>query len=1025
MPRNADGERLYFTELDGVVRGPYTKDILKELKKQGRVTIDHRVGRRPEGPWRSMVDVGFFRPPASASGPDSAVADTPRGDGDHLETGDADPFTDSEPVANPALATRSAVAPPRPETPPAGRPRADDAPATDQPSPVADEFAAPAGPDAGAAAGVSPEPAARRASPRAYWIAGGVAAALLLGLGGLAAGAAFMWQVAGRDAAAEATDAEVGLREARLADVKERIEEAEGEADAAEARAKTLEEENEALDRRRQELSDEIERLTSKLQLLRPWRSVDLVFVDPGEVACGLTEDGDLLRYKAKADGPLADEVVRVARKNNARFVPRDPALARDLANQMTPDAVLDKAIAARVAEHRFTLSLVSEGVDETTPWVSFRSVPGMTREVGFYVDADESSITYDTLDGKRKRVAKERILPGTAVRGSGTELGWALDEADFLEQAVHAAVVRLRPRGGEDPYVSLAVDVSIEVPDRSASKAARPDYERYAGLFGQTGKRETVEYEWDGDAAVPVSSVEEDVLLHPIADLMWRTQLAGLALADIALDRADALTARTLEDACVGLESRIAAKLIDAGVPVMDPARLNRLATAMGAPGGDLSYARDVVERSCVSHVLRVSLAPGRQAGPPAMTVRLVRQPDAALVYTVQGELPDEGIAERLRRRRQKRNRHYFLTSGLLAVLTPKTAWQIDETPVDAPLVAASHGPFAPLERPLEVGRGGRGGTNQREVLVYLEPGEGGAYGSGSETIVYRPLFSKQRHRARRSDFESVTVVDDPSEVPWSDRFRGQVARLASAALPNAGRVTGFVGDRVVVSMGRDAGVVVGDKLRLLRYYDGPTERDVEKLRGGESEELMPVRLSVTDVQDGHVVAARLRTGFEDVWPKDYELREGDLVLPPRTKPRPVVVAPLAYSEPSPRSPIMRQYRRGDLGKVRQVRPAAVGFGRDYAGRLRDALTDIGVPTRVLPPTCGVDGTPGVVHSRQLAAARDLPGAALLYGGVVRPETVSEYRLETGLIPVDGGLADELLLDAGGFNLGQGQLPK
>lgn len=920
------------------------------------------------------------------------------------------------------------------------------------------------------AVGVPPQPVAnagpqafatRGRGPRFWWVVGGSAAAVLtVGVMGVTAAVVIAWQ-------SQTAVAESGVEPAAVDPVEAMLELDRQRAEAAGEERDALRTETERLRAEQNELNREIERLLSRRETLRAWSQSDVVLLDPGEAACGLRSEEGTYRLMAVARGAETEAAVHVARKFGAQFVPHDPQLAADLMRATQVQTLLSPSFVSRVDGHRLDIKVAEDSVKRSNDWVSFQTLPGRRRHVGFFSGADAESLTYVSLEGLRQRVDRDRILTGSAVRGSAEKLTWAVDEGEFLKQAVFAAAVALQESEVGPAFRSLAVDVAVDLPDVAAAKALRPDVTRDAGLL--SGGYGYGHGWWGGyrDADEPNHPGWQIALNAWKADLAYRFELSSMVLADLDTDRADEKTARSLQSAATRLEASLAGLLSELSLPVMDPGRIDRLADRDA--GAERALTRGLLQASCVSHVLKVSVAAATDGGPSPTTVSLVRQSDGQVLFAQTATTPDVSLADRANDRGGFRR--YFLTSGRLMAVKPKRSWLKPRTRAVVATREDAGEDFRPIENPTVVPRGGR--AFDREVLVYAEDGVG-AYGDSRDglageggRLVYRPLFSEDRRSLARGEVQSARAINDADDVPRADVVRFLAARIAASVLPQAGRVASVDGDEVVVSISARSGLQPGDRVRLVRRFDEAGLTTDRPAGGGVREELLPIRLAIREVHRNHCVAYRESSGFEDVWPEDYALRVGDVVMSPRSRVRPVAIAPLAYVKPRRNTEVGEMLAKGRLAQgPKLLERNALQFGAELQNTLVDTLRRMDVPVRLLAvdadevrrrrtadlraanPHCVTDaavllpgpyapsgyGDEGMrfefvpareVHAEQIRVAREMPEVAFVFGGTVTPLTTASYRVTTGVIPVDGGEGAELIRDKVDFTLSNGLLPR
>lgn len=880
--------------------GPYTTAQIKSLIKNKKLKPDNnRVIRPDDGDddaWLTVKDwQRQFAGGTSDNGTDrNGTRATPDGIppiGEFLNALDADPSEQASPGQ-----------PNRPQEPvPA-------ATQTAPPAPVQHAIAQPA-PSAG--------------TSTASILALVLGSIFLVGITAVVSGG-IVYYLVNNDDAQERLKKEIEALEDQVDELEGDVTQKEAERDSVKAELKKLNSEKDATAKEKQKLETEIERLTSRLEQFRRWQVAEIVVVDPPKLATAFVEDSGKYRMVARIDGDDTMPSISVARRNAAKFVPVDRALAGMLHTRLEIDELTDGPQTERIRSFFENADFWPDTVTPGSEFVTFVDIVGNRPQIGFYEAATPDALRIVSLQGERQEIPKSRIMPGTAVKGSLTELTWAIDEQQFIDSTLMRCALLLQSGAFENSPHAVALHCYVDPPERLYSQLIADDH-----------------------SALPEVAPESPIFLHFLRD---SAAIAGWLADQQERDRHKRELER-LEDYTHQFANEISSKLSSLGVMLIQPQSLTEI---LGTQGLSLDLFEEmrseIALRACVTHAINVAVSFSDSKPPlPFLKISLTDINSGREILTRTSEIQDENFLDSLR----SGYRDYILNSGRHAMLELRKDVAEREAKGEFKDLDDFE-PFEPIESPELIKDGRRGERRLNDPsLVILESG------INDREVDYRPLFARHLSSRRRGDFVLATekddggvkYVDNADEAPEFDRFRYLVHQVTSAVLPPAGRVSRVNGDEVEISMGFRSVVSQGDKFRILRYFEGSDVRDVGNLSGSEYERLMPIRIDVQDAQIPKVFGTRLSTGFENVWPNDYVVRVGDIVIPARRTTEITFVERPVYLEAEPNSPIGRAMRNDadyNRPKEPEVRARSLKFAQRVQNRLTDALTKMRVRMKV-----------------------------------------------------------------------------
>jgi hypothetical protein len=287
----------------------------------------------------------------------------------------------------------------------------------------------------------------------------------------------------------------------------------------------------------------------------------------------------------------------------------------------------------------------------------------------------------------------------------------------------------------------------------------------------------------------------------------------------------------RRLREAEKSLENKAYFKLTKMGLPVVEREHLD-LIREERALGGQKDFASDYGKLACASHIvlLEISLS---DASRYALSVRLLDVDNGRVVWAMMGD--------RTNVKGKPKVSQYQLPSGRLCMITPKAGTSPQEfSGLETP----------PVLEPLLLKKN----SDIRSHIVTIESA------ANAEQVAYRPLFGKQTLSIPKSSLESIGVIRDIADVPklHPELFRCIVWRLAKGILPPAGPIEQTEDGKIVVGIGRSAGIVPETKFRVVRPLGSslsaqdeflPIELVVAQLRGEDCD--------VTRIRDSSLLAS------------------------------------------------------------------------------------------------------------------------------------------------------------------------
>ena len=749
------------------------------------------------------------------------------------------------------------------------------------------------------------------------------------------------------------------------------IERLEEQHDELKKAVKQLRDENDRLSEEKKELQKEIEQLTVSFNELKKWQTVEVVMINPSHVAVALrTESDEALIVDRIVNGDVTPLAIAVALNAGRPFIPADPQLTREIASRFAVGQKISGDHERRVRHYWKNHKLVETPQSKPVEWVAFFNQTSRTPQIGIYVNADAEQLTYIAPSGDEKSVFRKDILAGSAAKGDIDTVIGNLDEHLLLDQCVMRVAQEIQASSSGVSTHALGIEVSVEQPERPLSSQLQ-------------------DLDW------PEMPNDFPVLIR--GAYFYAEFLHRLRRNEKIADERSRLEA--LEDAKNDLEDELFKKLSSIGVIVLGRSALDELVEARecALSGASLS---DYARRATLSQALIVTVTAPAYGGRYHLGLQLLDARSGKVLFAENADKIDESVQDLMWR--LGGHREYHLDSGRLAVVTTK-----DEPPSD----------FHPVESPPRVPQIGPDNSRLRSPLVYVESDE------SDYSLQYRSLFTKRRHTAKLSDFASVKYVSTADDVPRHSLFRYLVCRAVSKTLPSGGRIKKIDGSRLVVSIGRDGGIVKGDSLRVMRYFDNDYRQIIDELQGQKSEELLPIRLKIGDVYEHYCDATVSSSGFENIWPEDYELLEGDIVIPAQRPRVSIGILPFTWKEPDRDSTAGYSLRHG-FTRLDVMMQSVDELSKDLCDELSESFAGLGVSTCL--PSNGPDphGARGALpDAPQLQSIQERGATHAIYGSV-QPVDHASYRVRMSIKRINQGNAGQELTDTIDFRMSAGNIP-
>ncbi len=791
----------------------------------------------------------------------------------------------------------------------------------------------------------------------------------------------------------------------KVSGLEAEIEELEEQRNVMEQEKRDLENKKKGLIQQQEELSNEIQNLTSMRDDLSEWQQMDVVMINPSTVAVGLVrgDGGELKLRKIAREGSTEEASAKLAIESSidggrAQFVSTDPQLTRDVAGTFTVGEVISGLHRDRIGKYWNDSQIVNLRADEEMECVSFLDATNLKRRIGLFLDADAASLTFHEAAAGRQSIDRKLIVPGSAIRGTIEQILPSLDEMTLVDQACLRVAQHLQGRTGEFQAHSIAVHVASEMPNMDHYWQLRKRY------YTPDGFRTNNAYLDYPQAAVIMFSMirneairsEENAEIDRLRSIITAVEVTRMKICD-----------------------DVVSKLLKTGLTTVSRAQEEHLAEVLGLSDNPWDSSR--YQLLPASHRLEIKVQPPVEEGRCRLVVSLVDNRNGSVIFSESSDPVYESIYDNLPRREKlletgliqslsttNRKREYFMDSGRLGLLTVKPT-------------AGSE--YRPLESPLVVDRTTEQATKTLTDLVYIESSE------GTYPLKYRSLFSKRRYELPESHIESLQWPDNPDDIPKADIFRYVACRIARKTMPAAGRIRSVDGNSVIVSIGRESGIAVGETMRLLRYFDEGYRIVIDELSGEEAEAFLPIRLTVTEVHDHHCRMQVTRSGFEDIWPEDYQFREGDIVVPMMQKKSVIGVLPPLGQYPDRKAKAAQNANnwKKELQAVRD----AMNVSGHFAREMTDALNSLNIATREISNPYGVQRVwpHGFLDSDtlryQIQAMRQA-GVTHIVAGYLQPVGGSQYRMRIGILPADYQVNDDAdFNDTFDFKLNSSIIPK
>ncbi len=768
-----------------------------------------------------------------------------------------------------------------------------------------------------------------------------------------------------------------------------------------------IEESKRGLIQEKEQLKKDIQNLTSMRDDLKAWQKMDVVMINPGSIAVGLLQGAgsELVMRKIARDGSASQASAPVAiataiKGGHAQFISANPKLTRDIAASFNVGDVVTGTLRKELSRYWNNTRIVDVASNDDMTCISFLDASTLSRRIGLFVAADESSVTFHEAGHGKQQISRKLIVPGSAIRGTINRILPLLDELSIIDQACLRVAQAVQSPDGAFLTHNINVQVSPEV----------PNYEN----FWKNRKREYTAGGFRSNYPLIDLAVQGSILFANNSIITKENDLLD--------EHRKILSA--IEDARIRIVDDVISRLIKTGLTVMSRDQEEHLVETLALAGVPWDTKRQF--GLPVSHRLHIKVQPPVKGTRCRLVVSLHDNRTNSLIFSENTDPLYESIyddlpsVEKLRDRSftlTSRTREYFLDSGQLAVL------KVKKSAVKS---------FHPVELPARVKRTNESTATSTSCLVYLESPE------GTFPVKYRPLFEKRRYELDKTDFESIKFPLDPDDkdtnsdtfiLPRSDIFRYFACRIARKTMPSAGRIRSIDNTGVVISVDRETGLSVGSTARLLRYFDKDYRSVLDEFSGKESEAFLPILLKVSEVHDRHCKAQVIRSGFEDVWPEDYELQEGDIVVPIVQR-RPVIgVLPPLGINPERKSSAGKAITNALL-EANAIRDA-MDIARRFAREMSEALRSINIATKEITSPYGPQRDASLAFldkntlQYQIDAMRQA-GATHVVVGFLQPKTSTSYDFRIGILPADyRANADAVIADSVNFHLSSSLIPK
>lgn len=670
-----------------------------------------------------------------------------------------------------------------------------------------------------------------------------------------------------------------------------------------------VEQKTKALERDKEQLELEIKKLTTMRETLDHWKGVDLVLMNSTQQAVGLKHHEGGFVVWDKQQGEVAEVVLSVSRNLHIARTVGHAQLAKDVFNQIEPGQPLSSDLNQRVREsvwktHQFVSVRPDRTVNEID-LVAFRDLETSEVRIGFLHEKSEKGIRVEARGAPSELIPWKKIQSGSARHGRPDAILPMLGSVDFLEYSLLriAQMVGTGDHASINPRLIIHSDIEIsddhlvhyrQIIDQYAAQSRLSD-DYYYGYYHSDRRF----FPWFAffDSLRRTSMIERQ---HQLWEEMQRTDPHQQARH----------LAKYVED-------EIQSRLGQWGIPTVSDKDLTKFET------GPTPIAQAVRATSLhdATHLLYVTVKESRSTGEYHLSVRLFDE-------TGKETWMNEGDRTLTPEPRLER---YHVASGQLAVVTlhEKQKKISSETPIGA-LEEATQA-IAPESPPLvTVGRS-RGVKEQRSELVYLE-------NSKESRVWLRTLFSEHVHDIPAGVVEKIVPVKNLNkDVPQDLVYRYALVRLLESLKLPAGRVESVAnraGEILGLAAGR--GVVPGERCRVLRSIDGERSRSV-----------LPTEAELSDVGADRSRVTFEESGFEDVYPENVLMQQGDLLVPKEWGVKTISVETLLVEEPVAEVAGNLKFDSfGEGGTGEKFHAATIKAGEKVARRMADALARAGVAT-------------------------------------------------------------------------------
>jgi hypothetical protein len=395
-------------------------------------------------------------------------------------------------------------------------------------------------------------------------------------------------------------------------------------------------------------------------------------------------------------------------------------------------------------------------------------------------------------------------------------------------------------------------------------------------------------------------------------------------------------------------LEDEVYAKLNRLGVPTLEREEIGEVIAERERRFDEEFEARELPQLQTATHQLILEVEKAQNGGLYRLAVRLVSVDSGAVVFADSG---DRVYPE------NKAPANFFLDVGQVYLVEFKgTGRPMVLPPAGGPM----HLPPVRLEAP----------ESEPPRVGYIE---GAATG---EVIRFRDLFAKEFQELPASVVARVTPISDLKQLPRPYQMRYLMWRIAQSTLPRAGRVFAIQGDRAKISLGRPAGLKVGERLSVLRVSSSPGEQF-------DTRTIQPMELAIRQVNDYDSEVYVAESGLEFLWAQGEVLLPDDVVFLKGAKD--IIVAILAPRLNGTILPPEKAQQFKVLGpqQIEKLRFDTEIAGLNLANQIRAGLQKLSVKLIDVEPQALRNIQEAQKHASPSDLARAVGATHIIYGDI------------------------------------------